>query len=244
MDDSARHRAPVTGGWPRGLLTAPGIAGAIYVLSWIAGLLIFSSSVNVTSSGADVIVTFGGHGPMATAQYALTEGLPALALAVVVWSLAAASGTVAPSVGCSRLMLIAGLLAAAVSLVQFVLGVILVAVTVPDGKTGAAKSIFDAINRLDGVKMLLLAVFAIAGFLLVRDRRLLLPAWLGYVAAVLVVAIIVSGIGYLLLVNGLALAAWVSLPLLLIWVGGAGIALGLSGGTRAWPIPAASALDG
>ena len=244
MDDSARHRAPVTGGWPRGLLTAPGIAGAIYVLSWIAGLLIFSSSVDVTSSGADVIATLGGHGPVATAQYALTEGLPALALAVVVWSLAAASVAAAPSVGRSRLMLVAGLLAAAVSLVQFVLGVILVDVTVPDGKTSAAKSIFDAINRLDGVKMLLLAVFGIAGFLLVRDRRLPLPRWLGYVALILTIAIIVSGVGYLFLLNNLALAAWISLPLLLIWVGGAGITLGLNDRTHGMPAPAASALDG
>jgi hypothetical protein len=36
----------------------------------------------------------------------------------------------------------------------------------------------------------------------------------------------VSGIWYALLNNTFALAAWVSLPLLLVWVTGAGIVLG------------------
>jgi hypothetical protein len=43
------------------------------------------------------------------------------------------------------------------------------------------------------------------------------------------VAIVVSGVGYLLLIDSLALAAWASLPLLLVWVTGSGIALGRAG---------------
>ena len=42
----------------------------------------------------------------------------------------------------------------------------------------------------------------------------------------LTAALIVSGTGYLLLSSGLAAAAFVSLPLLLVWVTGAGIAIG------------------
>jgi len=49
---------------------------------------------------------------------------------------------------------------------------------------------------------------------------------LTYVALGLAVAIVASGIGYLFLLNTLALAAWVSLPLLLVFVTGAGVALG------------------
>ena len=54
----------------------------------------------------------------------------------------------------------------------------------------------------------------------------LLPRWLRWTGVALVAAIIASGIGYALLSNTFALAAWVSLPLLLIWVAGAGIAVG------------------
>jgi len=39
----------------------------------------------------------------------------------------------------------------------------------------------------------------------------------------------VSGIGYALLNNTFALAAWLSLPLLLAWVTGTGIVLGRAG---------------
>jgi hypothetical protein len=51
----------------------------------------------------------------------------------------------------------------------------------------------------------------------------ILPRWLGYTGAVLAVALIVSGLGYLLLDTTLAPAAAVSLSLLLIWVTGAGL---------------------
>jgi hypothetical protein len=83
--------------------------------------------------------------------------------------------------------------------------------------------VFDLINRIDGVKMLALAAMAVAGFGLVR--RAVLPRWLGYAAAFLTVALIASGAGYLLLNTELAQAAYVSGPLLLVWVTGAGIAV-------------------
>jgi hypothetical protein len=52
-----------------------------------------------------------------------------------------------------------------------------------------------------------------------------LPRWLGDTAAFLTVALIASGAGYLLLNTTLAQAAFVSGPLLLVWVTGVGIAL-------------------
>jgi len=48
--------------------------------------------------------------------------------------------------------------------------------------------------------------------------------WLQAVGAILAPALAVSAAGYLALVPSLALAAFVSLPLLLVWVTGAGLA--------------------
>jgi len=95
---------------------------------------------------------------------------------------------------------------------------------VPDGDTARAGVLFDVINRMDGAKMFVLAIMAGAGVGLVRAG--LLPRWLGYAGALLATALIVSGTGYLLLSSRLATAAFVSLPLLLVWVAGAGIVLG------------------
>jgi hypothetical protein len=91
--------------------------------------------------------------------------------------------------------------------------------------TGRAGSLFAAINRLDGLKMLALAAMAAAGAALVR-RTGLLPGWLGYLGALLAVALVVSGIGYLLLSSTLAPSAYVAGLMLLAWVTSAGISLG------------------
>ena len=77
--------------------------------------------------------------------------------------------------------------------------------------------------------MLLLAAVAAMTFALIRRGGLPLPGWLAYVSVALALAISISGIGYLLLLSGPALAAWVSLPLLLIWVTATGIALARTG---------------
>jgi hypothetical protein len=118
---------------------------------------------------------------------------------------------------------VAGLSAAALSLVECALGLLLTGSVAPDREAGRAGRIFDMINRIDGVKMFALAAMAVAGVGLVR--RAVLPGWLGYTAGLLAVALIASGAGYLLLNTTLAQAVFVSGPLLLVWVTGAGVAL-------------------
>ena len=108
------------------------------------------------------------------------------------------------------------------------LGVYLTVSVVPADHASTAAAVSDALNRLDGVKMFLLAVMAVAGAVLARQTGLL-PRWLRWAGVALAVAITASGIGYALLNNTFALAAWLSLPLLLAWVTGTGIVLGRAG---------------
>jgi glucan phosphoethanolaminetransferase (alkaline phosphatase superfamily) len=198
---------------------APAPAGIVYSISWVVGLSIFSASTDVTSSRADVMSAYRHHAGVAMAQFVFTEGVPAVTLALVVWACARVAR--APRV--TRWLLGCGLCAAVVSLVQCVLGLYLAGRLVPDGRAATASSAFDALNRLDGVKMALLAVMAAAAFVLVRRNEVSLPRWLALESAALAVAIAISGVGYLLLWNGPALAAWVSLPLLMLWVTAVGI---------------------
>ena len=72
--------------------------------------------------------------------------------------------------------------------------------------------------------MVLLALLAIAAAVAIRDRTLPLPRWLSPLAAVLAVAIAVSGVGYLALSDAAASAAWVSLPLLIVFITASGLA--------------------
>jgi hypothetical protein len=194
------------------------------------GLAVWPSNLDVAATNAKVLATYRAHQLAAMTEYLLIEGFAAIALAVVVLAL----GQAARRRGAERLgvaTVVAGLIAAALSLAQCVLGLLLAGSVAPDGKTDQAGRLFDLINRMDGVKMFALAAMAVAGVWLVR--RALLPRWLGYTAALLMVALIASGAGYLLLNSTLAQAAFVSGPLLLVWVTGAGVASpGQTGGAR------------
>jgi hypothetical protein len=167
-----------------------------------------------------VVAGYAGHEVAGIAQFVLTEGVAAVCLAVV----ALAVGRAGRHSGLGRLTAVTGLVAAALSLAQGVLGAYLVGWLAPAGRSDAAGTVFETINRVDGVKLFVLAVMAAAGVGLAR-RAGVLPRWLGYVGLALAVAMVASGVGYLLLIGAAAQAAYVSLPLLLIWVTGAGLAL-------------------
>jgi hypothetical protein len=208
----------------RGLLTTPAAAGMAFVVAWVAGLVVWPANLDVAASGSKVVSEYTGHQGVAVTQYLLVEGLAAIALAVVVIAL----GRAAIRRGDWRLgrgVVLAGIGAAIVSLVECALGLFLAGAAVPDGETGQAGTLFHLINRLDGAKMLAFAAMALAAVGLAR-RGGLAPHWLGYVAALLSAAMIASGVGYLLLNNTLAQAAALSLPLLLIWVAATGVTLG------------------
>jgi hypothetical protein len=217
----------------RSLLTAPAVAGIAYTAAWLIGLAVWPSNLDVAATNVKVVATYNAHQGAAMAQYLLVEGLAAIALAVVVLAL----GRAARRRGAERLgrvTVVAGLTAVALSLAQCVLGLLLAGSAAPDGETGRAGRLFDLINRMDGVKMFALAAMAAAGVGLVR--RAVLPRWLGYIAVFLAVALIASGAGYLLLNTTLAQATFVSGPLLLVWVTGAGVALAWT----SWPGRAAA----
>ena len=146
----------------RGLGTVPAVAGIAYTVSWVAGLALPVPNLSVSASGAEVIARYADHVAAVQAQFALTEGLPAIGLAIVAGALARA----AHRSGARRLSLItavSGAIAAVISLTQYALGAVLAGAAVPGHATGQAGALFEAVNRLDGVKMFALAVLALAG---------------------------------------------------------------------------------
>ena len=200
----------------RRLLTVTGVTGIAYTVSWIAGLAVAAPSPKLTASGASITAALAGHQAAVVAQFALTEGLPAVGLAVI--SIALARAARRSGAGHARVALVAGLAAALISLAQFVLGAILAAAASP----AAAHLLYESVNRLDGVKMLALAGVA-ACFIATRNPAARQPRWLAVTAVAMAVALVASGVTYVALANPLAWTAFVSGPLLLIWVAGTGI---------------------
>jgi hypothetical protein len=203
-------------GRERRWLTVAGVTGVGYALSWVAGLSIPAPSPEFSASGPAILNALSGHGFAVVTQFALTEGLPAIGLAVVSLALARAARRDGAQ-RAARFAAITGLTAAAISAVQFVLGVALATASSP----GAAHLLFESVNRLDGVKMLVLAGLGLAG-----AASVALPRWLRGTGVALAAAITVSGLVYLLLLPSLTLAAGPALILLLIFVTGTGLVTG------------------
>jgi hypothetical protein len=203
------------------------LAGYGFSLSWLIGLSVFAASTTVVSTGAEIIAAYSGRTPQGLLQYLFTEGLPPVAILIVVGALArSARESGYPRLSSSTW--IAALVASIISFAQFILGVVLVAVAVPSGDRGLSATLSDVVTRLDGAKMLLLASMAVTTVIyLVMARRGLV--WLRIVSALLVVTIVLSGLGYLFTVTSLATVADASLPLLLVWMTGFGIVLARSG---------------
>lgn len=200
------------------LVTVTGAAGVGYTLSWAAGLAVPAPSPAFGASGQQVVTALAGHGPALAVQFALTEGLPAVGIAVVSVGLARAAATTRAAA--SRVAVVAGLTAALISLAQFCLGMVL-AMTTAASAPGTVHLLYETVNRLDGGKMLALAALGGAA-----AAGAALPRWLRYLGAALGVTIAASGVAYLLLLPGLAVLAGPALVLLLAFITGAGLWLG------------------
>jgi hypothetical protein len=213
---------PLRAGHRRWLLTVPALAGLCYTLSWIAGLAVPAPSPGFGATGAEIVTSLSGHGPVVAAQYALTEGLPAAGIAVIAVALARTAGRHGEALA-ARSALVAGLTAAIISAVQFGLGLALAATSAP----GPAHLLYTSVNRLDGAKMLALAVLGGAA-----AAMAVLPRWLRWTGIALAVAITCSGLVYLLLIASLAAAAGPALVLLLAFMTGCGIMIGMTAAPR------------
>jgi hypothetical protein len=227
MTDSTarRHADPATAtnsNRRRGLLTVPAIAGIAFSAAWVLGLSVNSSSTDVHTPAKELLAGFARHQGAALAQYVITEGVTSVLLVMVVLAVARQGSRLgqraASFVG-------AGVLAALIGLTEAVLGIWAAGPATSDSAASTVGGLVEAVNRLDGVKMLALAAMAGAGVLLARHTELF-PRWLGWAGIALAITITLSGVGYLFLAGTLATFAYVSLPLLMLYVTAAGIVTG------------------
>lgn len=225
--DAVLPAEPIHRARGRGLLTVPAVAGIAFSVAWLVGLSVNSSSTDVHASGTELIAGFASHRGAALAQYAVTEGVTSLLLATVAFALAR-QGVRAGAQRTARLVGGAGVLAALIGLAECVLGIWAAGPATSDGAANTVANLVEAVNRLDGLKMFALAAMAVAGVLLSR-RTGLVPRWLQWVGVALAVTITLSGFGYLLLLGALSVFAYVSLPLLMLFVTATGIVAGRSG---------------
>ena len=199
--------AAITSHSRRPWMTAPAATGIAFTLSWIIGLAIPAPSPRMAASGTTILTALAGHGGDVAANYVFTEGLPAFGLAAMAVYLSRRV----------RWVLVPGIFAAVVSFTQCALGIALARAASP----ATAHLLYESVNRLDGVKMLALAVVALAA-----AASSALPRWLHYLGGALAISIVGSAVAFGFLLDSLAGLAYVAGVLLLIFIPAAGIVLG------------------
>ena len=98
IDSVQTARAPTftLGRRGRSLITASAVAGISYATAWVVGLAVWPSNLDVAASSLKVLAAYRAHRGAAVTQYALVEGLAAIALAVVVAALGQSSPSRSP----------------------------------------------------------------------------------------------------------------------------------------------------
>jgi hypothetical protein len=200
----------------------PSLAGVGYGIAWVAGLAAWPSNLTIDASKREIVSLYAAHMSQARAQYLLVEGLAGVLLGIVLFFCRRHMAR------CNRIWTsgaaMAGGVVVGISLLQCLLGLFLVSST-SKGYLGQSGDIYQLVNRLDGLKQLLLSACVVVVGVLLRSTSNY-PLWLGRTTVVLGVALVPSGLAYLLLWNVLAGTTFVSLPLLILWVVGTGIWLG------------------
>ena len=195
----------------------PAISGFGYASAWIAGLFEWPSNLAIDSTGRQVVGLYSDHPSQAAVQYLLVEGVAGILLGTTLFYLLHEVRRRSPD---ARLLgaTVLGWVSAALSVLQCVLGLILIS-SATIGDVISSGDIFALVNRLDGVKQLLLCAII---WLAVRLRRIL-PLWLRRVAWILAATLLPSGLAYLFLANDIAWTASLALPFLSLFIGGSGL---------------------
>jgi chromate transport protein ChrA len=200
----------------------PALAGIGYGVAWLAGLAAWPSNPAIDASKREIVSLYAANMGQAAAQFLVVEGLAGALLGIVLFYSIRRVSRCDPT-WTSKVAVAAGVVVA-ISLLQSLLGLFLV-FSASKGHLSQSGDIYQLFNRLDGVKQLLLGVCVVILGVLLRTTSNY-PQRLMRTTVMVGIALGASGLSYLLLWNALAGTAFVSLPLLILWVAGTGIWLG------------------
>ncbi len=197
-------------------------SGLVYVAAWVIGLGLASSGPGAFDPAGEVHEYFVDHRSVALIQSLLVHGVAGVAL--IVFALALGRRFAGAAIGGSRNVTVASATAAAV--VSFVQVALMVALYSHVGGGGAngSRSLFNAINKADRLKLVLLAVF-VATASLAAVRLAALPRWISWVGAVLAPLLVLGGLAFVFDVAVFDVALLTALPVLLLCVGATNVTL-------------------
>ena len=162
QSEAERIKMQALGRW---FMFLPALAGISYGIAWAGGLAAWPSNLTIDATNREIVSLYAAHQSEATAQYLVVEGIAGVLLGMVlfycIWRIRRCERTWTSRVA------VAGGVVVAVSLLQCLLGLLLVS-SASEGHLGQSGDIYQLINRLDGVKQLLLGACVVMLGVLLR----------------------------------------------------------------------------
>jgi hypothetical protein len=193
------------------------------VAAWLIGLGLASSGPGAFDPAVEVHEYFVDHRSVALMQSVLVHGVAGVAL--IVFALALGRRYAGDAVRTPRnLTVVSATAAAVVSFLQVGLMVSLYTHVGGGGGAEGTRSLFNAINKADTLKLVLLAVF-VASASFAAARLAALPRWISWLGALLAPILVLGGLAFVFDAAVFDVALLNSLPLLLLWVGATTVTL-------------------
>jgi hypothetical protein len=190
-------------------------AGATFMAAWIIGLIFANGGPSPSDSAAKIAAYYDDHevrSMIATLLIDGVAGLAIIALAYCLWRYLAAEQD-----AFGRALIVAGVGAGVVSLVQMVVGEVMAYRAAHGSSPDHVQTLSKVLNHLDTVKIVLLAILIAAASVLAR-RSDAFPHWLAVAGMVFAPLLAISGLAFPLDSDALYASLTVTLIGLLAWV--------------------------
>ncbi|GAP21492.1 hypothetical protein [Leptolinea tardivitalis] len=199
------------------LMRVSAIAGWVYVLFWITGLILEPGAPKITSSSMELGMYYSTHSLIHSVQAFLIDGAAGIALLVfisglVVFLFKSQKDKLVPILVTFGL----GIAASGISLVQAGFQQVLSG-NLSHSNEIPYRLILTIINDLDTFKLLALAGVVLTSSILINQARNI-PQWSGWLGFVLSLLLFFGGLSYIVDQQLLQVLLYLSLPTLLIWV--------------------------
>jgi len=191
------------------------VAGLVYVMAWLAGLLIEPSTPAPTASAGEVLAFYRANQAETMIQTYLFGGVAAIA--ILAWAAALRSALGLTGEPMPEIQYAAGGLAAGLSMVQGAVGELLALQAGTTPLESHIRFLFDLMNVIDTFKLLALGLFIATTSVVVR-RRGAAPLWVSVLGLVLAPALVIGGLAFLVQSAALYGLLYVVLPMMLVWV--------------------------
>jgi hypothetical protein len=200
------------------------LSGLVYVLVWVMGLLIPTGTPSPSMSNAEIQQILLANQLARMVQVYLIDGIAGISILLFAASVANLSRKFDDkNEPFASVVLGAGIAAGSISLVQAGVQQTLTNQELLAATDTPFRILLVLVNQVDTFKLLALALLSGATSALILQTRIF-RAWYGWLGYVLSVALILGGLSFASSNSILTYILFISLPLLLFWVGAVSLA--------------------